>query len=288
MLSPLLKQSIQQRLEASNLEFFIVSGGSINKTFRIETGDRKQHFFKCNSATKFPHLFANEVAGLKLIAAQNVIQLPAVIDVFEVENHQILLLEWIEEGNRTPAFWKTFGEQLSALHFCTSDCFGLPTNNYMGAVPQVNTQAADWASFFQNHRLAPLAEKCYKQGRLQPMHLEGFEKLYTRLDDIFEPSTPSLLHGDLWSANFMCSRASEPVLIDPAVYYGHRSMDLAMTTLFGGFDTSFYKAYEYHFPFPPNYQEQWEVCNLYPLLVHLHLFGTSYLPQIQTTLSRFV
>ena len=104
---------------------------------------------------------------------------------------------------------------------------------------------------------------------------------------LIDDEKPALLHGDLWSGNFMCNASSKPVLIDPAVYYGHRSMDLAMTTLFGGFRQTFYEAYNFHFPLPYNYEQQWAVCKLYPLLIHLYLFGLGYLPQIERTLKQF-
>ena len=110
---------------------------------------------------------------------------------------------------------------------------------------------------------------------------------YTNIPGIFNEEEPCLLHGDLWSGNFMCNRDAEPVLVDPAVYFGHRSMDLGMTTLFGGFSSEFYEAYHYHYPFPANYKEQWEICNLYPLLIHLLLFGQSYFPSIDKVLTRY-
>jgi fructosamine-3-kinase len=122
---------------------------------------------------------------------------------------------------------------------------------------------------------------------LQARHLNAFENLYQQLKNIFDHEQPALLHGDLWSGNFMCDQDSEPVLIDPAVYFGHRSMDLGMTTLFGGFDKSFYETYSYHLPFPNNYSEQWDICNLYPLLIHLNLFGVGYLGQIERILQSY-
>jgi len=107
------------------------------------------------------------------------------------------------------------------------------------------------------------------------------------LSNIFATEPPALLHGDLWSGNYLCSATGQPVLIDPAVYYGHRNMDMAMTTLFGGFDALFYESYHYHFPLPANYRQQWEVCNLYPLLIHLNLFGKSYLANILNTIRQY-
>lgn len=269
----------------NNLKFSPVGGGSINETCRIEANDTS-FFCKLNSASKFPQLFIKEKNGLELIQKQNVIKLPMVIDCFEYEDNQILLLQWIKQGERTKRFWEKFGEQLALLHQQTNGWFGLTEDNYMGSVPQSNSPNQNWPTFFQQERLQPMVERCFKKDLLTKAHLKQFESLYKELDGLFEDEKPSLLHGDLWSGNFMCSENNEPVLIDPAVYYGHRSVDLAMTILFGGFRQPFYDSYHYHFPFPFNYKEQWDVCNLYPLLLHLYLFGSSYLPQIQQTLNK--
>jgi fructosamine-3-kinase len=215
------------------------------------------------------------------------IRTPTVKQVIETESHQALLLEWIKTGNRTASFWKTFGTQLAQLHSCTQEQFGFDINNYMGSVPQRNTFTRDWSSFFIEHRLVPLVDQCLDKKLLQTKHKQQFENLYAKLPLIMAPEPPSLLHGDLWSGNYMCDDKDQPVLIDPAPYFGHRSMDLAMSTLFGGFDPLFYQSYQYHFPFPYNYKEQWDVCNLYPLLIHLLLFGETYLSSIETTLTEF-
>jgi fructosamine-3-kinase len=135
--------------------------------------------------------------------------------------------------------------------------------------------------------LQPQLNLALSKNLLQKNHVDSFYSLAQKLDSIFNIEPPSLLHGDLWSGNFMCNDSSSPVLIDPAVYFGHRSVDLGMTTLFGGFDQLFYDAYNYHFPLPSNYREQWEVANLYPLLIHLNLFGSSYLHDIAAILKRY-
>lgn len=209
------------------------------------------------------------------------------MDCFEHEQTQVLLLEWIDEGERTEAFWKKFAEQLNALHNHTAPLFGLEEDNYMGSVRQGNKEHWMWASFFENERLRPMVERCVTKGLLSLTSLHSFDNVYNLLFPLFGDEPPSLLHGDLWAGNFLCNKAGEPVLIDPAVYRGHYSADLAMTTLFGGFRSPFYEAYNHHFPLPKNHEEQWAVCNLYPLFIHLYLFGTSYLPQIETTLKRF-
>jgi len=286
-----LQTAIQQKLSEhfsaiDRLQIQSIGGGSINKTYRIK--GEKNFFCKLNSATKFPLLFLKEQNGLELIKKQNCIKTPVVIDCFEHEEEQILLLEWINEGERTEAFWKNFGEQLAALHRVSNDTYGLTEDNYMGSVPQQNYLHQDWINFFIHQRLQPMINRCAANSLLTSDHQRQLEKLFIHLPNIFEPvEKPCLIHGDLWSGNFMCDQKNQPVLIDPAVYYGHRSMDLAMTTLFGGFSQSFYDAYHYHFPFPKSYKEQWQVCNLYPLLIHLYLFGGSYLPQIERTLTNF-
>ena len=288
-----IQSSIQQKLKelfptiTNEIQLGSVGGGCINETHKISFGNY-QFFCKINSATKFPHLFEKEANGLKLIAKQNLIKVPGVVDCFETGGQQVLLLEWINEGERNENFWKKFGEQLAALHKTSNEYFGLNEDNYMGSVPQSNQPANNWIDFFVQQRLQPLIDHCLSQKLLSSNHQTQFENLYKHLPSIFEKEQKSaLLHGDLWSGNFMCNQNSEPVLIDTAVYFGHPSVDLGMTTLFGGFRSAFYEAYNYHSPFPSNYHEQWEVCNLYPLLIHLLLFGRSYLSQIERTLHNY-
>lgn len=281
-----LQSFLSQKLQNPVLEIKSVGGGCINQTYKITTAD-KYFFCKLNSASKFPHLFEKEKNGLELIQKHNVIKTPGIIDYSIIGNEQILTLEWIEEGNRKDEFWKTFGQQLAALHQISTEEFGLKEDNYMGSVPQINRQEKNWVLFFRANRLEPLVKLCVNKNLLQPKHQEQFEILYQRLPQIFDNEKPALIHGDLWSGNYMCDKKGMPVLIDPAVYFGHRSVDLAMTTLFGGFHKSFYQAYHHYFPLPENYREQWNACNLYPLLIHLYLFGKSYLSKIEQTLDQF-
>ena len=281
-----LQSFLSQKLQNPVLQIKSVGGGCINQSYKITTAD-KYFFCKLNSASKFPHLFEKEKNGLELIQKYNVIKTPGIIDYSIIGNEQILTLEWIEVGNRNDEFWKTFGQQLAALHQINTEEFGLKEDNYMGSVPQINRQEKNWVLFFRANRLEPLVKLCVNKNLLQPKHQEQFEILYQRLLQIFDNEKPALIHGDLWSGNYMCDKKGMPVLIDPAVYFGHRSVDLAMTTLFGGFHKSFYQAYHHYFPLPENYREQWNACNLYPLLIHLYLFGKSYLSKIEQTLDQF-
>jgi fructosamine-3-kinase len=239
-----------------------------------------------NSASKFPHLFEKEKNGLALIEKQDSIKVPGIVTHFISDDQQVLVLEWIEEGSKNSQFWKTFGQQLAGLHQITNEHFGLSEDNFMGSVPQSNKQHTSWISFFTQERLLPLIQLCSKAGLLGSKHQSQFEVFCKQLPQIFDQQKPALVHGDLWSGNFMCTDNHQPVLVDPAVYFGHPSVDLAMSTLFGGFEKSFYESYNYYSPFPPNYKEQLQACNLYPLLIHLYLFGKSYLNQIEETLNK--
>jgi len=270
-----------------SVEQYPVGGGSINDTYRLVVNKTHSFFLKVNKAASFPGLFEKEKAGLEYIANQHRIAVPTVISCDIDKDNQLLLLEWIPAGSRTGSFWKTFGEQLAGLHQCHNDQHGFVTGNYMGALPQSNHFDPDWAHFFLHQRLLPQVKMATEKKLMPHPYADLFHQLGKKLGNIFNTEPPSLLHGDLWSGNFMCNDQSLPVLIDPAVYYGHRSMDLAMTTLFGGFDQAFYESYHYHFPLPANHQEQWEICNLYPLLIHLNLFGQSYLSNIVSILKSY-
>jgi fructosamine-3-kinase len=277
-----LKSFINEELGISISSFDVttIGGGSINSTYQLRINQKLKFFCKVNSATKFPGMFEKEKSGLELLAAEKVIRVPKVFGSFESNDLQFLVLEWIEEGEKSTGFWKKFGEQLAALHVVPREKAGLHKNNYMGALLQLNEPSASWTDFFIHQRLEPQLRLALDKKLIEVHHRKRFEKLYTLLPGIFPHENFSLLHGDLWSGNFLCDASGVPVLIDPAVYNGHRSMDLAMTTLFGGFDEVFYTAYNYQFPFPSNYREQWDICNLYPLLIHLNLFGRSYLNKI--------
>ena len=284
-----LNQLIAEKtgLSISSLEFEAVGGGSINETYKVRTGDRMNFFLKINSAEKYPGLFEKEKNGLEFIAKQKIIRVPAVVACEEMDGRQLLVLEWIETGLKTREFWKEFGERLAGLHSVSQSHFGFEENNYMGALPQLNDQHEHWVDFFNHCRLQPQIDIAVRKNLLSSRDVLAFENLYPQLSAIFDEEKPSLLHGDLWSGNFICDENSRPVLIDPAVYFGNRHVDLAMTTLFGGFDKTFYEAYDLHFPLPANHKEQWDICNLYPLLIHLNLFGSSYLSEIKNTLFKY-
>ena len=286
ILTDLQKKLTELDLYRGPLEWKPVHGGSINACWQLKSGNRS-FFCKVNSATKFPQLFEKEVSGLKHLSSAGQLATPEVFACFRKDDLQFLLMEWIPEKTSSKQFWTNFGTGLAALHQCTADQFGLDTDNYMGSVVQLNQPHASWPEFFWHCRLRPMAERCAQKHLLTVAHQKKLEQLYGKLDLIFDKEArPSLLHGDLWSGNFICS-GTKAYLIDPAVYYGHPAMDLGMTRLFGGFDPAFYEAYNYHSPLPSHHHTQCQVANLYPLLIHLYLFGSSYLSGIESTLQQF-
>jgi len=175
----------------------------------------------------------------------------------------------------------------SALHRHTGKQFGLKHDNYIGSLKQYNDQHDRWVDFFREQRLLVQMEMAAGSGLL-PGHVKAaFEQLFKRLDDIFPEEPPSLIHGDLWSGNYMVDEKGDACIIDPAVYYGFREMDIGMSRLFGVFGSEFYDAYNETWPMEPGWRERIEICNLYPLMVHVNLFGAGYMGSVESILSRY-
>jgi len=288
-----IKELLQSQLEAAinvpitSWENKPVGGGSINQTWQLTINKNDKYFCKVNSAEKYPLLFEKEKNGLQLLKSRKIFVIPNIILCTVIETYQVLIIEWIEPAFPRKPFWEVFGEQLATLHAISQDQFGLEEDNYMGALPQSNKWEKNWVDFFIQQRIIAQLKIAFDKHFIQHSDLACFESLYRNLPAIFPEEPAALLHGDLWNGNFLCNEAQKPVLIDPAIYYGHRAMDLGMTTLFGGFENKFYQAYSHYYSFSENYKEQWEVCNLYPLLIHLNLFGSSYYSQVMTIAKKY-
>lgn len=263
-----------------------VSGGDINDAYCIRTNQDK-YFIKTNNASRFPKMFEKEANGLNALRKTNTIKIPEVITFGEMEHASYLLLEWIESSVPQNNFWGNFGKQLAQLHQNTNDCFGFNENNYIGSLNQSNKLYTNWIDFFINERLQFQVDLAINTDKMDATTVAQFENLYKELPSIFPEEPPALLHGDLWSGNYMAGNQGEPIIMDPAVYYGHREMDLAMTKLFGGFNNRMYEAYHQQYPLEKGWESRIPICNLYPLLVHVNLFGGGYLQQVKNIVNQF-
>ncbi|HEX2255046.1 MAG TPA: fructosamine kinase family protein [Thermoanaerobaculia bacterium] len=270
-----------------------VSGGCIHDARLVELADGQRFFLKADVGVP-ADLFEREAEGLAALAAVGEIRVPAAPLPGRAGDTVFLLMEAISTGRPGSGFFADFGRRFARFHRASAHRgpagrFGFDHDNYLGGTPQPNPWCDDWTEFFRRHRLAHQLELARRGGRSDPeLHRLG-ERLLARLGDWLDvPEEPAcLLHGDLWSGNFLADDAGAPVLVDPAVYRGHREADLAMTHLFGGFDAAFHRAYEEEWPLPPGSAERLEIYQLYHLLNHLNLFGAGYRGRCLAILRRY-
>jgi fructosamine-3-kinase len=263
-----------------------LGGGSINEAYRLET-DSGTYFLKHNKASAYPAMFEKEEKGLQVLRDAGELKVPQVIATGSSGDEAFLLLDYIESAPKQNDFWQHFGASLAKLHKHRGEYFGLDHDNYIGSLSQYNHPHPDWISFFAEERLERQARIARNSGLIGRTTLSALERLYRRLPDIFPEEAPALIHGDLWNGNFMTGEDGHACLIDPAVYYGHREMDIGMSKLFGGFDPEFYKAYNEEYPMEKGWERRADICNLYPLLVHVNLFGLGYVGEVNSILMKF-
>ena len=273
-----LKSKIAERLGEAFTVVSGVGGGSIADSSIIETDTGKRFFLKTGYSGT---MFLNEANGLKELRKPACITVPEVI----AADRQFLILELIVPGRRQNDFDTVFGQQFAQLHKYTSETFGFYEDNFIGATPQMNipseTEKYNWTEFYFNKRLLFQYRLAEKNGYASPELRNAFKIIEKNIGKILEGSEeePSLLHGDLWSGNYITGKYGEPVLIDPAVYYGHREADLAMTYLFGGFGQEFYRSYNSTLPLKEGWEHRLNIYKLYHVMNHLNLFGMGYYSQ---------
>lgn len=282
----LLAQRVLQDALKTQVEVFSsspVGGGCISHACRVESSEGV--FFMKTNQPSMEDLFKSEEKGLTLLSSTKEIAIPKVIGTGVIDDAAYIVLEHINGGLKSITFFEDFGQKLARLHQHSSKEYGLHFDNYIGSLPQSNVKKSDWLTFFIEKRLQfQLKLDSYIPSEIILL----FERLYTRLPDLLPDYGPSLLHGDLWSGNYLVGETGDVVLIDPAVYYGNREIELAFTRMFGGFDTAFYHAYEEVFPLEPGFEDRIDIYNLYPLLVHHNLFGGGYLNTAVATLKKYV
>jgi fructosamine-3-kinase len=267
-----------------------VGGGCISTTLRVRLHDGRPVFVKL--APPEPPgdaLLQAEAEALARLRSAGGVRVPEVLACGE----GWLALEWLEPGPAAPGAWERLGSGLARLHRqggAAAEGYGWPHDNFIGSLPQANGAGPDWATFWRARRLEPQLARARAAGLLGPAEVAAFQPVLEQLPHVLAPAEedgPALLHGDLWNGNVHMLASGEPAIIDPAAYFGHREVDLAMAALFGGFHPSFYRAYRDTWPLREEGLEQRRACyQLYYLLVHVNLFGRGYVAGTMETLRR--
>ena len=275
------KQIIKQELNSNIKKISQLGGGSINSVFLVEL-EKSKIVLKINDSLRFPGMFENEKKGLLKLNKSGV-KTPQVIFERSKDNLAFLALEYIQNGNYEN--WELFGEKLAILHMNKNEFFGLDYDNYIGSLRQINKKENNWKGFYSNQRLLHFTRFAFDKELLSKADSKKMEELCYKLDTYVPFTEPSLIHGDLWSGNLIFDQQGKPVFIDPAIYYGHPEMDWAMLSLFGNYPETAMKSYCNIIRLENNYFEREKIYQLYPLLVHLILFGRSYYRDIYEILN---
>lgn len=263
-----------------------LGGGDINEAFEARLAGGRTVFVKTNPRAPRA-MFPAEARGLAWLDEAEAIRIPKVLAVSTEHGDEtpFLALEMIEPGRRVSGFDEELGRGLAALHRFGAPSFGLDFDNFIGRLPQSNATADDWPSFYRERRLEPQLRMAVERGLASKRMRRGFDELFGKLEAIVgDPEPPARLHGDLWGGNLHVDDAGHPCLIDPAPYGGHREVDLAMMQLFGGFGGAVFDAYDEAFPLQPGWRDRVPLYQLYPLLVHVNLFGSGYVGSVERAL----
>ncbi len=258
-----------------------VSGGDINEAHEVQLADGRRVFVKSNRDAP-ARMFEAEARGLDWLGQAGALRVPEVI----ARGPSFLALEHLRPGRRRPDFDERLGRGLAALHRASAPSFGLDHDNFIGRLPQANQPLPTWPELYRERRLLPQLRLATDGRRASPTMRREFARLLPRLEDLVgPPEPPARLHGDLWGGNVMVDEQGMPCLIDPAVYGGHREVDLAMMQLFGGFGPRVFSAYHEAFPLAPGHEKRVSLYQLYFLMVHVNLFGGAYVASVEQALA---
>jgi fructosamine-3-kinase len=283
-----LREAVGRELGSAVREASSLAGGDINDAFDVSLSDGRRVFVKAHSRG-VPGMFSAEARGLAWLAEAGAIGVPKVLAVGSDDaGAGFLALEHLGNGRPGRDFDETLGRALGALHRFGAPCFGLDHANFIGPLPQPNEPTEDWPTFYRERRLFPLLRRAVDRGLVGDRLRRELESVAARLDAIVGPAEPpARLHGDLWAGNLHVGADGEPWLIDPAVYGGHREVDLAMMQLFGGFSSRVFAAYVESYPLAAGHRERVGLYQLYPLLVHANLFGAGYVSAVEQAVSHY-
>ena len=281
MLNGKFKNYLSELLNTEIRSSSALAGGDINHVYRLSTSTEPL-VIKINDAEAFPKMFELEKAGLELLRSTKTFHIPEPLYAGTFETKSFLLLEHIESAPTNSNFDSIFGEQLATLHK-HSNSFGLKEDNYIGSLKQYNTKQDDAASFYIKQRLEPQFKLAIERGYV----FKNLETFYKRIKMLIPDEPASLIHGDLWSGNYMVDHKGLPTLIDPAVCYASREMDLALMRLFGGYSEAVFESYQQVFPLKSDWKERIQLWQLYYILVHVNLFGGHYYASAKAILHKY-
>lgn len=281
-----LQNHISSLLNENFLSILPVSGGDISNSYKINSYKRR-YFIKTNQSKDALTMFQAEAFALDLIRSTDTIKTPEVLFCDTFQESSFLIMEFIENKSPSNQDFENLGTKLSQLHQITSEDFGLNENNFIGSLFQSNKPNSSWVEFYTKERLLPQLQLAKQNGLLSNNECPSENVMTELLGNLFQNVKPSLVHGDLWSGNYLIAKDGTPFLIDPATYYGHHEVDIAMSKLFGGFGEDFYKAYYNILCADTKTNSRLEIYQLYYLLVHLNLFGKSYYNSVIWILKKY-
>lgn len=283
-MNPDLTAFFQQYFKSTELSLRPVHGGDISTAYQIQT-ESNRYFVKLNHSD-FADNFQVELQSLNYLRGKSSLKIPESLSTGVYQQFAFLSMAYIESAQPSQAFWIHLGKGLAALHQNSNDQYGFAHPTYIGSIKVNNEWYSEWEDFYWNQRLLPLMKIGILNGLFDQDDLLKLENIIHRQPSYFPQEFPALCHGDLWSGNYVCHQDT-PYLIDPSVAYYHREMDIAMTRLFGGFDSLFYQAYQEYYPLKPDWEERIELYQLYYLLVHALLFKGGYIQRSRSIIKKF-
>jgi fructosamine-3-kinase len=284
-----LHAAIERRLGSAVVSGSSASGGDINQAARVQLADGRKLFVKTHARPP-QGMYGCEAEGLRWMAEARALPIAEVLAVSDGEDDEpaFIALALIESAPRARDYEERLGRGLAALHRFCAPGFGFTRDNFIAVLAQDNAPAPDWPTFYAERRLLPQLELAARQVRASKAMRAGIERVCARMPELCgPPEPPARLHGDLWAGNAIANERGLPVLIDPAVYGGHREIDLAMMQLFGGFGSRCFAAYDEAYPLAPGHEERVGLYQLYPLLVHVNLFGGGYAASVERVAQRY-
>lgn len=278
-------QTLLEKYEIALNSMRPVSGGDINDSYQIHTHSGETWFLKLNRKNAPKEIITTEYESLILLKKYGVKNIPGSFTLLENKTTAGLLIEYYE-SSPTNNNWDQFFSDLANMHKTSGEQFG-GKNNYIGRLPQKNTEHHSWKDFYITCRLEPQIQTAIDQKRLSLSVISKVNSLYHRIKDTCPEEKPSLIHGDLWGGNILITQ-KKTLLIDPCAHFGHREMDFAMMDLFGGFPpVSSQTSYNDIYPIEPGFDLRKEMYQLYYLLVHLNIFGLGYLSRVEQIIHKF-